>query len=201
MRHWLTPGRIAALIIVVVLVVVVTIPFYTPPAHEIHTPGAVALDSRLVGSNPPVFVYPTMHASQSLDDVRCQLWRTRQPAQSACPDGATLAAIYFPGLTQGPMTLYIPLEGCASQGGGSDGFNVEYVPSTHTVVIHCYAARPLISAQTHLPGVEAVPPLALLLVPTQSIPAGDVTIDVDARVEHLLGDDSNEYRLMTGTIS
>jgi hypothetical protein len=201
MRHWLTPGRIGALIVVVAVVVLVTTPFYTPPAHEIHTPGATALSAQVVESSPPIYAYQTLHASQSLDDVRCQVWRTRQRPQAACPDTATLANSYFPGLTQSPMTLYIPLMPCTSRGGGSDGFNVEFLPSSRTLVIHCYAAKPVISTEPHMQGVTAVPPLALLLVSTQSIPAGDIAIDVDVRVEHLFGDDSNEYRLMTATIS
>ncbi len=201
MRHLLTPGRIVALIVVVVLAVLVTIPFYTPPAHQIHTPGATALSAQVVESSPPIYAYQTMHASQSLDDVRCQLWRTRQGPQAACPDKATLASTYFPGLTQSPMTLYLPVTFCTSRGGGSDGFNLEFLPSNRTLVIHCYTAKSLIWLQHGPPGVNAAPPLALLLVPTQSIPAGDIAIDLDFRTEHVLGDDSNEYRWITATIS
>ncbi len=200
MRHLLTPGRMVALIVVVVLAVLVTIPFYTPPAHQIHTPGATALSAQVVESSPPIYAYQTIHASQSLDDVRCQLWRRQRP-QAACPDSATLASSYFPALTQSPMTLYIPLTLCTSRGGGSDGFNVEFLPSSRTLVIHCYAAKPMISMERGLPGVEAAPPLALLLVSTQSIPAGDIAVDLDVRGEHVLGDDSNEYRWTTATIS
>jgi hypothetical protein len=201
MRHLLTTRRIVTLTVVVVLAVLVTIPFYTPSAHQIHTPGATALSAQVVESRPPIYAYQTIHASQSLDDLRCQLWRSRQRPQAACPDSATLASSYFPALTQSPTTLYIPVMPCTSRGGGSDGFNVEFLPSSRTLVIHCYAAKPLISMEHGFPGVQAAPPLALLLVSTQSIPAGDIAVDVDVRVEHLLGDDSNEYRWITATIS
>ena len=50
-------------------------------------------------------------------------------------------------------------------------------------------------------GVVAVPPLGLLLIPTQSIPAGKLDIVEDLRLEHVLGDDSNEFQLGAVTIS
>lgn len=50
-------------------------------------------------------------------------------------------------------------------------------------------------------GVEAAPPAALLVVPTSGIPAGNLNVIEDDRVEHLLGDDSTESELGTATIS
>jgi hypothetical protein len=188
------------MIVVGTLVLIVMILFVTPQPHAIHTKGATALDTQLVVSDPPVYAYRVTQASQSLDNVRCEIWHIHD-SRDACPNSARLASMYFPSLTQIPMTLYIPLTPCTSRGGGSDGFNVEYLPGTRTLVIHCYAAKPVISTGPHFMGVDAEPPTALLLVPTQSISAGVVDIVEDVRVEHLVGDDSSQYPLGTATIS
>ncbi|TMB97224.1 MAG: hypothetical protein E6J40_08560 [Chloroflexi bacterium] len=199
MRPLLTRGRIVTLSVLAVLVLLGTLLFVKPSAHEIHSPGATALNTQVAESDPPVYAYRAA-ASQSLENVRCEIWHTRD-SRAACPTGAVLASTYFANLTQSPMTLYIPWTACSARGGGSDGFNVEYFPGTRTLNIHCYAAKPLISTEPIFRGVMAQPPTALLLVPTQSIPAGLVTIVEDVRTEHLLGDDNYEYKLGTATIS
>jgi hypothetical protein len=200
MRRLLTPGPIIGVIVVAIFALVVTIVFATPAAHPIHTPGAIALDAQLVVSGPPVYSYRVIQASQSLDNVRCEMWHAHD-SRDACPNSAMLASMYFPSLEQSPMTLYVPLTPCTSTGGGSDGFNVEYLPGPRSLVMHCYAAHPMISTGPRFMGVEAVPSTALLVVPTQSISAGTVDIIEDVRIEHLLGDESSEYQLGTATVS
>lgn len=178
---------------VVIVVLLVTTPFYTPPAHQISTPGATALDAQQVVSNPYVPAYGPIQPSESLDSLRCQLWRA-QNHLAACPDAATLASTYFPRLAQSPMTLYVPLTPCSN-------FNVEYLSRRGTLVIHCITTEPWISTQPRLMGVEAVPRLALVLIPTQSLPAGPVDVVQDRRTERLLLDDSQEVLLGTATIA
>lgn len=108
MRRFLTPGPIIAIIVVATLVLVVMTLFVTPQAHEIHTPGATALDTKLVVSDPPVYAYRVAQASQSLEDVRCEIWHIHD-SRDACPNSAMLASMYFPSLAQRPMTLYLSL--------------------------------------------------------------------------------------------
>lgn len=197
MPRWLKSGRTVALSVAVAVAVLLTVEFITPPAHEVHTPGAIAVNTQLVDSNPFVVAYPPIQPSQSLDTVRCEIWRTHRQHGPAC-DSTILATTYFPNVTQSPMTLYIPWSACSS-------FNVEYRPWSRSVVIHCYTAEPWISlaflTEQRAMGVEAQPQLALLLIPTQSIPAGNVNVVEDNRVERLLLDSSDEFQLGTATIS
>ncbi len=108
MRKWLRPGRVVAVSVAVAIVVLIPIAFTTPVAHEIHTPGATDLHAQLANSNPPLTNYPPIQPSQSLDTIRCEIWTTHRQIASPCPDSAGLAQIYFPDLTQRPMTAYVP---------------------------------------------------------------------------------------------
>jgi hypothetical protein len=194
MPDWLTRGRIVALGIGVAALVLVTLAFVTPPAHEIHTSDATSVHAQLVESNPFVVGYPLIQPSQSLDTIRCEIWRTRgqHPGQGVCDSAA--ASGYFPNLTQSPATLYVPWTPCSS-------FNVEFRPQSRTLVIHCYTSEPWISTEHRVMGVVAEPTLALLLIPAESIPHGNVAVVQDNRTEHLLHDDSYEFQLGTATIA
>jgi hypothetical protein len=197
-------GLIVRLIVFVAVVLVVGTLSITPPAHEIHTPGATALKAQVAEpySSTPVYSTRQTQPSQSLDAIRCELWLLRNSSAAACSDRATLAAAYFPRLTQSPMTLYIPWSPCALTGSPNRGFNVEYRPSRRTIGIHCFITRPWLTIfETHVSGVVALPPLALLLVPTQSIPAGQIDVVQDNWNELLLHDDGYEVQLGTAAIS
>src|SRR5260221_844980 len=124
------------------------------------------------------------------------MWRVGQSQSSVCPAAATLAAQYFPKLTQSPSTLYVVWLGCPYDV-HADGFNVEYQPSRRAVVIHCYVARPWVWTQPRTMGAEPRPLATLLLVPTSSIPAGPVSVIEDCRVEHFGSDQSTESQLGT----
>src|SRR5258708_8154592 len=100
--------RVPVLAVVVVTVLILGGAIVPPPPHEVHTPGAGALNTRTVGSDPPVISAQAIQPSQSLNDVRCAIWRARHPQTAVCPDAATLASMYFPKLTQSPSTLYVP---------------------------------------------------------------------------------------------
>lgn len=172
---------------------------WTPPSHDVRTPGAVPIANVKVapsdGVGMPVYFSATTPApSTSLDDERCQAWLSR--AKGPCPDAATLAQQLWPSLAQNPKTLYVTVP--ASCG----GFNVEYMASSHTLVVHCYTALGwYVAPDLGPPGVEAAPTLILLLVPTGSIAPGDLTVVRDDRVEHLVGDDSSQVVLGKVAIS
>ena len=196
-----TRKRLIGISFMAALVLIVVVAFVKPSAHEVHTPGAATLKVQMADSfPPPLYVSQTIQPSQALNDVRCAIWRARHSHDSACPDAATLAGMYFPKLTQSQSTLYVPWYWC-SYTMGADGFNVEYQPSRRAVVIHCYLARPWIWRQPLTSIANAQPSLSLLLVPTASLPAGPVSVIEDARIEHLIGDQSTEYQTRTATIS
>jgi hypothetical protein len=82
----------------------------------------------------------------------------------------------------------------------SIGFNAEYFGADRTLILHCYFARPWL--WQHPPsGVYALEPMLLLLVPTNGIPPGNLSIVQDDRVEHLIGDETYESPLGSATIS
>ena len=192
--------RVPVLAIVVVTVLILGAAIVPPPPHEVHTPGAGALNTRTVGSDPPVISAQAIQPSQSLNDVRCAIWRARHPQTAVCPDAATLASLYFPKLTQSPSTLYVPWLWCVYTQLYANGFNVEYQPGRRAVVIHCYLAKPLLR-QGQTSYAYSQPWLSLLLVPTSSIPAGQINVIEDDRIEHLVGDQSTEHELGTATIA
>jgi hypothetical protein len=78
---------------------------------------------------------------------------------------------------------------------------LEYQSSRRSLVIHCYTAQPWVNYELHLPGVVAERALAVLVVSTESLPAGDITIVEEDRIEHPLRDRSTEFQLATATIS
>ena len=199
----LTRQRVFGTALVAVLLIVVAgaiWAFVSPSPHEVGTPGATKLTTQLLYSDPQANFVQAVRPSQSLNDVRCAMWRVGKSPSSVCPDQATLAAMFFPNLTQRPGTLYIVWPGCAYDF-RADGFSVEYQPGRQAVVIHCYVARPWVSSQRQTVGAEPRPLAALLLVPTASIPAGPVTVIEDYRVEHFGGDQSTESQLAIATIS
>ncbi len=191
---------IVGLAIALAVVLVLVGAFVRPSPHEVHTPGAQELNPQLVNSDAHAYLFQALKPSESLNEVRCAMWRLGHPQTSDCLDAETLAALYFPELSQSPKTLYVPWLGCAYSM-GADGFNVEYQPSRGAVVIHCYVARPWIWHEPQTMGAEPQPRLTLLLVPTGSIQAGPVAVIQDDRVEHFFRDDSYELQLATATIS
>jgi hypothetical protein len=191
---------VAGLATAVAVVLILVGAFVRPSPHEVRTPGAQELNPQLVYSDPRANSSQAVQPSESLNDVRCAMWRLGHAQPSECPDAATLAGLYFPKLTQSTKTLYVPWLGCA-YAMGADGSNVEYQPSRRAIVIHCYVARPLVWNEPQTMGAEPQPRLTLLLVPTGSIQAGPVTVIQDNRVEHFFRDQSYELRLGTATIS
>ena len=181
--------------------------FVAPPAHDVHSLNGVAIKVQVVPSITR-FDFVPITPSQSLADIRCQLWHAdfrNVHRADACPDAATLALSYWSQLTQSPATLYVGWLPCGSYSsvgeyGGAGAFNVEYVGSSRKMIIHCYFARPWVW-RPGPPGTYAIAPLMLLLVPTNAIPPGTLSMVQDDRLEHLFGDQSSESTLSTATIS
>ncbi len=187
-----------------ILAFLLTDAFGAPPAHDIHASGGIPIQIQIPNSELGSFGGPArgIKASQSLRDVRCQVWLMQRPGP--CPDEATLAAAYWPKLTQSPKTLYVGWSPCGEYWNDPVprylGFNVEYVESQRTVLIHCYLATPLIHGPV-APGARTTGALALVLVPTDLIHAGNLSIIQEDRVEHLFGDQVTDFTVATATIS
>jgi hypothetical protein len=212
MLRWLTRNRLVWLTVSAVAVFLLVNAFATPAAHDVQSPGGVSLHvgiaSQISPDRGPILV--SIKPSQSLAEMRCEVWRADPRAQNRsdkCPDDSVLALTYWPQLKQSPRTLYVAWPSCGIyyylptgvQTVYSD-LNVEYLGSGKTLIIHCYFARARIWFPGP-PGVSAEAVTALLVVPTDDIPPGPLTVVVDYRIEHLLGDDSTAYPLGTAAIS
>jgi hypothetical protein len=197
-RKWVVvlSAAIAVIIAVAQLLVLAQL-FVSPQPHEVHTPNAIPIRVQTATSQTDAYITT---ASESLADVRCQIWHAGRftgqqvtPNTGPCPDDATLALAYWPQFSQSPKTLYLAWSRCWV-------FNVEYIALNRTLVIHCFTAGTLIPT-VRLPGVVALSFLSLLLVPTDAMSPGSVSIIEDDRVEHFIGDYSSEVSLATATIS
>jgi hypothetical protein len=172
--------------------------FVSPEAHEIHSPNAIPIRVRTAESIGPVLI---ITASESIADLRCQVWHAGEvtdqgfrPHAGPCPDDATLAASYWPQFSQSPKTLYLTWMRCFI-------FNVEYIASNRTLIIHCYTAGTVIPTSLQHPGAAALATRDLLVVPTDAISRGSLSIIEDDRVERFIGDYSTAVPLATATIS
>jgi len=106
----------------------------------------------------------------------------------------------WPNATQVPKTLYLALRFTCDV--YVPMFNVEYIDSTRTLIAHCYSVSAwYVPPPPRGMDAEAQPMLILVLVGTDAIPPGPLTVVLDDRVEYLLGDDSNQVVLGRVTIS
>ncbi len=193
-------GWIAAAAFALILVGLAVVVSWTPSIHDVHTPGATAMTTvRVDAVSPPVFLYGVPTPSMSLADLRCQLSYSRA---APCTDPTTLAQRFWPTVAQSPKTIYVGLPDSCAPFESVSGFNVEYVGSSRLLVFHCFSARAwFVPPPPRTMGVMAQPTIILATVPTDAIPAGSLTVVLDDRVEHLLGDDSNQLVLGRVTIS
>jgi hypothetical protein len=200
MRHMWNGWVIAGLSVVVVVWLIMGMTLFAvfaqPAPHEVHTPGSAAVNARLVEIPDRLSFVARPQPSESIDAIRCEVWHARHSPTSTCAVGEALAAGYFPTLTQTPKTLYIPWNRCRA-----DGFNLEYQSSRRSLVIHCYTAQPWIYHERLLPGVAPARTLAVLVVSTESLPAGDIAIVEEDRIERPLRDRVIEFEFGTATIS
>jgi hypothetical protein len=173
--------------------------FGAPPPDAVHSPGGVALKVTFFESTNTV-AWSQSQPSQSLADMKCRL------VTGATKCDATTLAAYFPNVVQTPQTLYLTWPHCTGWSGGGEvitwqGYNIEYVPSTRKLVIHCYRAQPWLYARDYLYGVVALPRYALAAVSTAGMSAGTITIVEDDHIEHFVGEQSDESQIATATIS
>jgi len=198
-RKWVVvlSAAIAVIIELAQLLVLAEL-FVSPQAHEIHSPDGIPIKVRTAASIGPVLV---IAASESIADVRCQVWLAGEvtdqgfrPHAGPCPDAATLAAAYWPQFSQSPMTLYLTWRRCFV-------FNVEYITSRRALIIHCYTAGTFIPSAPQHPGTAAESTRDILVAPTDAMSPGSLNIVEDDRVERFIGDYTTERQLATATIS
>ena len=174
--------------------------FMPPPAHDVHSPGGVSVKVTLFESNETVAWKPTA-PSQSLASLSCY-----SPGRGTPCDVTTWASSH-PSLSQSPHPLFLVWTGCIDWSGGGEikswqGFNIEYIPSTRKLVIHCYRAQGWLYVHQYEYGVAAVPRYTLAVVSTADIGGpGMITIIEEDDLEHLVGDQSDQSQLATVTIS
>lgn len=161
-----------------------------PSPHEVQTPGAIPVATSWIEATDQVEWVPGQ-PTQSFAEVRCG--RPRSGAAIPCPPVIGAAA----------PALYLVQALCVGPSSGSfsyQGHNLEYFSSRRTLVIHCYIARAWLEGPGPM-GVAAIPRAALLIVSTSAMGPGQIKIVEDNRVEHLFGDQSDEFQVATATIS
>ncbi len=168
-----------------------------PADRDIHSSGAIAIRVSMAFSEGPVF--GSIKPSQSLAEIRCQVFQRN--GRQTCPDDTVLALNLWPRLKQTPKTLYVGLPSSCDPYTWVTGFNVEYFRSNRTLVFHCHVAAPWISIPTSARGMMTIISTDLVLVSTDAIPGGRLTVVQDDRIEHLIGDQTTETALGTVTIS
>jgi hypothetical protein len=204
MRHWETHDRIIRLsvtvIVALILATLLAVAFLPPPAHDVHTPGAIAIEVHIAAIPPTVTIWRHIGPSQSLAEIRCQAWHEdvgNSQAGDQCPDGASLALRYWPKLKQSSKALYI---GSCDQS-LDVGVNVEYLVVNRTLTIHCYSTAPWIAGIGHSGAAALCCFPELLVISTNAIRSGSLSIIQDDRIERLFSDQSREFQLATATIS
>src|SRR5713226_2522640 len=76
--------------------------FGAPAMHDIHSAGGLPITIRIA---PDSGFGQDVRPSQSLAEIRCEVWRTQHG--DPCPDAGTLALTYWPSLTPSPHRLYL----------------------------------------------------------------------------------------------
>jgi len=177
--------------------------FAAPIAHDVHSPGATPVSITRFDDIPGKLDWVYGPPTQDLAAIRCVAFA----AGSSQPKCDPTQVPEYPKLGQEPHTLYM-VWGCASwfvNGNGIllDGYNVEWFASSRTLVLHCYTGKPWLYFPQRVYGIAPMPLRAftLLAVPTSEMASGAIHIDEDDRLEHLIGDQSTEYQLATGTVS
>jgi hypothetical protein len=180
----ITPG-------IILIAALIADAFVAPQLHEVQTPDAVEVKALWIDSAEQVVWMPSP-PTQSFTELSCRL--PRSSAAIPCPpliEGAAPALYFVQALCVGPSSGRFSYE----------GHNLEYFPSSRTLVIHCYIARGWLEFIGGPMGVAAVPRATLLVVPTAAMGPGSIKIVEDNRIEHLFGDQSDEFQVATATIS
>lgn len=175
--------------------------FVAPPVHAVHSPGAMDVNVTTIGPDRSVIWLPG-RPTETLAEVKCDPGSPTGRVGGCDPTAAANAL----NMRQTDHTLYLVWSGCAEWTGAGEvipwqGHNIEYLASSRTLVFHCYVAKPWVYQPERLYGSIAVPFNVLVAIPTSSMGAGQLTIEEDDRLEHLVGDQSTETHLATTTIA
>jgi hypothetical protein len=198
-QHWVRSKPAVWFGLVAGVLVILAIVFLPPSLHEVHMAGATPVKVTAFDSDETVS-WRRSAPSQSLAGVNCLL-----VVGHNIPCEADKLSNHFPKLTQDLQVLYVVWRHCAwSENGNhvtSQGFNLDFLPATRTLVIHCYAATPWLLLPPKAHGIAPSPPVTLLVVNTASIGAGSINVREEDRLEYLLGDQSTEFQVATAMIS
>lgn len=135
-------------------------------------------------------------------DVRCQAWKVTE--NTVCPDATNLSIAFWPELKTSTKTLYIGISTDCFHYTYTDGFNVEYLAANRRLTIHCYSTAPFLpwfTSGSCRDDCASWPLTTLVVVPTDAISPGPLTVIRDDRIEYFMGDQSAEVSLGTLTVS
>ncbi len=162
--------------------------FVEPPAHDVHSPGGTPAKVTFFESNSTVAWVPSQ-PSQSLADMQCRLI-----TGAAKCDASTL-------------TCYLlDLAALRRRVGRWRGHYVAGLQHRLRSLDQearnpRYRAKPWLYTPEYVYGLVALPRYLLAAVSTSEMTAGAITIIEDDHLEHLVGDQTDEYQLATATIS
>lgn len=175
-------GAIAALVVAV----------HVPPPHPVRTDGATVVPAQSFLDYRPTFDSSLPAPTMALADLRCAAWQTT--SRDPCPDPSELAKHMWVGATQAQRTLYVGVQDmCDTYGNDRAGFNVEYLGSRKTLIVHCVYTRAWFLDRDK--DNRPIASIVLIAASTAAIPAGAVSVWEDDRVEHVVGDDSTQTLL------
>src|ERR1700680_2686321 len=111
-------------LVVLLLVVALANAFLTPPAHEVHSPGGIALSVHRFDSIPGKLSWSPGQPTQTLAQVGCSTGASYRPDPTC-----NATNVNIPSLKQTPQTLYVVWAGCADWSGAGaiiqwQGYNV-----------------------------------------------------------------------------
>lgn len=189
-------GVVSAFAIPIVSLAIFELATWTPPVHEVHTPGAIAVKASFLGSSPSHGSAPK--PTTSLSQLRCEVLQSSGMAPACVPG---VIERVWPAAAQQPNKLYVGLESGGAPSSNPSGWNIEYNPSSRKLTIHNYESRALLVLQRpdETPGAAVQESIDLMVVATDSISQGTITVVIDSRIERLLGDQATGTYLL-GTV-
>ena len=163
-------------IVALVLLVIFFVGFCAPPpSHAVHTPAGVDVSATDYAPVPPDG--PRIGATQ-LSTSLAELG----------------VATFFPQVRDATANLYLLWYDCgigSDPGWGpvADGYNVEFIPGSRQLLIHCYDGRPYVMSRRSYYGIAPTPPVHLLVISTPSLGAGSITVAEESDLERWFGDE------------
>lgn len=207
MKRWWQRKWVGWAAVAISLAVIAIGAFVVPAPHAVNSPGATRLSVAAYQLDQARGRYfNQLAADESLATVECTLWRSAGPNRGKSCDPADPSWQLYPTAKQEPSTLYLTWYGCIDWHGAGpiipwQGFNFEYLAATRSVIVHCYKAAPYLYTPEKLFGMAGFPIPGLFAIPDGSFGPGNVYIDEDDRLEHLVGDQTvSEFQLTAANI-